>query len=478
MRRFFVKNLFFILAVNLLVKPLWVFMIDRTVQNRVGYEAYGTYQALFNICIIFQILLDFGLNNYNTNLISQNPGRLKKLYPAMLTTRLFLTVVYSGVVFIAGLLSGYRGWELSLLVGVLLIQALASLVAYLRSNVSAMHRFKIDGVLSVTDRLLMIVICGFLLFAPMTAGQFRIEWFVVTQIFCYGVAAVLGFAAIYRIAGVMPSLSFDISEVKKLVRKSMPYALLIFLMAIHMRADMVLVERIAGKVQAGIYASAYRLLDVCNMFGILFAGVLLPMFGKMLVEKQNVDAIIKLSVNLLLPFAFTIMIAAFFFGTDIMQLLYTGANGYAGQVFAWLMASFPAFCIMYVYSTLLTANGDIALMNKISLAGVIISIGLNAVLINKCGAVGAAYTTCFTQSILAVCYIVFSSRELQLPKNPKWISAHAGFVALLIVIAFALRQTPVHWMLQLGLFGLLSISGMFGFRFISTDGLKLLSKKD
>ncbi len=141
MRRFFVKNLLFIIAVNLLVKPVWVFMIDRTVQNTVGHEQYGTYQALLNICIVFQILLDFGLTNYNTNLISQNRDRLRELFPAMLTTRLLLILAYTTIVFVAGLLLGYRTWELSLLAGVLTIQALSSLVLYLRSNISAMQYF-------------------------------------------------------------------------------------------------------------------------------------------------------------------------------------------------------------------------------------------------------------------------------------------------------------------------------------------------
>ena len=46
LRRFFAKNLLFIILLNALVKPVWIFAIDRTVQNRVGHAAYGTFQAL------------------------------------------------------------------------------------------------------------------------------------------------------------------------------------------------------------------------------------------------------------------------------------------------------------------------------------------------------------------------------------------------------------------------------------------------
>ena len=137
MQRFFVKNLVFVIAVNLLVKPMWVFVIDRNVQNMVGHADYGTYQALLNLALIFNIILDFGLTYYNTSIISGEPGRLKTLFPVMLSARLTLVLIFGAVVLTAALLLGYSGRELALLGGILLIQSLNSLMLFLRSNVSA-----------------------------------------------------------------------------------------------------------------------------------------------------------------------------------------------------------------------------------------------------------------------------------------------------------------------------------------------------
>jgi O-antigen/teichoic acid export membrane protein len=478
MRRFFVKNLLFVIAVNLLVKPLWVFMIDRTVQNTVGHEAYGTYQALLNICIIFNVLLDFGLTNYNTNLIAKNPEKLKELFAPMLTTRIVLAIIYSSLVFLFGWATGYRSWELNLLLGVLLIQSFNSLVLYLRSNVSALHHFKTDSVLSVMDRLLMIASCGYLLYNPVTAANFKIEWFVYAQIVCYGVTAIVAMIVIYRIAHVAPKFSFKKTDIFHNIKKSFPYAILILLMGTHMRSDMILVERLAGKDEAGIYASATRLLDVGNMFGLLFAGVLMPLFGKMISNKQSVQPIIKLSANMLLPFAFTTSIIAFLWGSDIMQLLYKNAGDYDAQIFVWVMATFPAYCIMYTYSTLLTANGNISLLNKISLAGVIISLGINLYIIPLEKAQGAAKTAFITQSILALCYIYFCHREINLPKNPKWIAAHISFVAVMALAAYLLHSTSIAWMIQIGILGIIAIVAMLVFRFLSIQGIQMLASKE
>jgi O-antigen/teichoic acid export membrane protein len=475
-RRFFVKNLLFVLSVNLLVKPLWIFMIDRTVQNRVGHASYGTYQALFNLGIIFQILLDFGLSYYNTRVISQNPEKLKSIFPGLLSARLVLVAVYAIIVCIIGFAAGYNSSELLLLAGILLIQVFNSFIQFLRSNIAALHRFKADGVLSVTDRLLMIVICGCLLFVPATAALFKIEWFVIAQVISYAIAVVIGFFILKKISKISLSLSLDVKHVTDIIKSGLPYATLIFMMAIHTRADTVLLERLSddGKVQAGIYAAAYRLLDVGNMFGLMFAGMLLPMFGRMLVQKEDVHPIIKLCVNIMLPVAFMMAIASFYFGNNIMHMLYTSATDADGKVFALLMASFPAYCMMYIYSTLLTANGNLKLLNKIALTGVIINLGLNSILIPRYHAAGAAFTAFITQTTLAICFMVFSGKHVQLPRNSKWIAAHTGFLLMMLVLGYVVTLLPVSWHWQVAAFGLTGVLLLFVFRFISVAAIQKL----
>lgn len=480
MQRFFVKNLLFVLAVNLLVKPVWVLVIDRTVQNRVGHADYGTYQALLNLGLIFNILLDFGLSYYNTRILSGEPGKLKTLFPAVLTARLTLVGIYAGLVLITAWAAGYRGTEVIMLCGILAIQTLNSLMLFLRSNVSALHKFRLDGLLSVTDRLLMIVFCGALLFLPATRDSFSISWFVWSQVACLLIAVILAVAVLKQLAGISFRLSRNMQEVGGIIRKSVPYATLVFLMAVHMRADTILLERFSGadaKKFAGIYAAAYRLLDVGNMFGIMFAGMLLPMFGRMLAQKNNIQPIVKLSVNIMLPFAFMAAAAAIWLGTNIMQLLYTHSDAYNGQVFAWLMACFPAYCIMYVYSTLLTANNNLLLLNKIAAAGVVLNLSLNAWLIPRHQALGAAQAAFVTQWVLAACYIFFSGKKLLPAMNLKWMAAHISYIILLLAGGYAAVQLPISWPWQLAVLTAWGLLLIFVFRFISPGQIRSLAER-
>jgi O-antigen/teichoic acid export membrane protein len=485
MRRFFVKNILFVIAVNILVKPIWVFFIDRTVQNTVPTASYGTYQALLSLSIIFQIILDFGISSYNSRTIAQSPDKLKDLFPAMLSARLVLIVAYMFLAYGWGYVLGYRGWELMLLTGVLLIQALNALVSFIRSNIAALHKFKIDGILSVTDRLLMIIICGFLLLYPATARIFKIEWFVITQIICYFITAVAGYLILRRIGKVQLRFSFHAPTIWKIVRQSFPYALLIFQMSVYNRADVMIMERICsdGKVQAGIYTAAFRLIDQANMFGLMFATILLPLFGRMLSQRQDVAHIVKLCVNMLLPLSFMVAIAGVFFSNDIMQLLYhksalyqTKATDY-GIVFVWLISSFPAWCIMYIYSTLLTANGSLKTLNIIAFAGVVINLSLNFYLIPQEKAMGGAITSFLTQTLLAIAFMVCASRIIRLPLNIKWAMSHIGYLTLVMGLGYGVVHVmhAASWVAQLLTFGAICMLLMFVFRFISVGAIKQLT---
>ena len=488
MRRFFVKNILFVIAVNILVKPIWVFFIDRTVQNTVPTASYGTYTALLSLSIIFQTILDFGISSYNSRTIAQDPDKLPSLFPAMLSARLVLIVFYMTLAYLWGYAIGYRGWELNLLIGVLLIQSLNALVSFIRSNVAALHRFKTDGVLSITDRLLMIIICGFLLIYPPTAHLFKIQWFVIAQIVCYFIAAVIGYILLKRIGKVKLKFSFNAPEIFRIIKQSFPYALLIFQMSIYNRADAMMMERICadGKVQAGIWAAAFRLIDQANMFGLMFATILLPLFGRMLSQKQDVSHIVKLCVNMLLPLSFMVAIAGVFFSNDIMHLLYHKSAVYSTMsldysiVFAWLIASFPAWCLMYVYSTLLTANGSLKTLNIIAFAGVIINLSLNFSLIPGHKAIGGAITSFITQTSLAITFVIYASRIIKLPFNIKWFLAHIGYLLLILVLAYGVISVlgHSHWLVQVAAFGAICVVLMFVFRFISVPGIKQLLNRN
>ena len=80
--------------VNLLIKPFWVFGIDRVVQNKLGIRNMDfTLQFLISL-IFFQILLDFGFQNYSNRQVVADRTKINNLLPSILAFKVILLVFY------------------------------------------------------------------------------------------------------------------------------------------------------------------------------------------------------------------------------------------------------------------------------------------------------------------------------------------------------------------------------------------------
>ncbi len=185
MKRKFVTNLILLLFLNLLIKPFWIFGIDRTVQNMVGDESYGMYFALLNFSLILNILLDLGITNYNNRNIAQHNFLLPKHLSNIVGLKFLLAFVYAIFSLTVAAIIGYDKIQFHLLFFLIVNQFLISFTLYLRSNISGLHLFRTDSVVSVLDRSFMIIICSFLLFNNSLRPNFSIEWFIYAQTVAY-----------------------------------------------------------------------------------------------------------------------------------------------------------------------------------------------------------------------------------------------------------------------------------------------------
>ena len=309
MNREFILNILLLVFINLLIKPFFIFGIDLTVQNRVG-EEYGLYFALLNLTYIFQILNDFGIQNFNNRYLSQHPQLLPKYFPNLLAIKGLLSVLYILLTLLLAFgIFGYRGHELPVLFILLCNAVLVQLIFFLRSNVSGLGHYRLDSFLSSLDKLLMLATCGVLLWGNLPGIPLNIETFALAQTLALLLTTLIVFGLLRQKADfpVRPSWAKNWRAgrpvVLFLLRKSFPYALVVLLMFAYTRLDGVLLERLLpdGKAHAEVFAGAYRLLDACNMFGYMFASLLLPMFARLLKRDgpTGVHSLASLSFNLL-----------------------------------------------------------------------------------------------------------------------------------------------------------------------------------
>lgn len=450
MKKKFVTNLILLLSLNILIKPFWVFGIDRTVQNVVGAGEYGLYFSLFNFSLLLNILLDFGITNFNNREISRHPKVLPGYFSNIVGLKLFLAVIYGIVSFLVAMIIGYEEVQMRLLLPLIFNQFLASFIMYLRSNISGLQMFKTDSFLSVLDRVVMILLCAILLWTDILGGEFKIEWFIYAQTVAYLLAVFVAFVIVLRKANfIKPRL--NIVFIRRIMRKSYPFALLTILMSIYYRVDSVMLERMLpdGAVQAGIYAQAFRILDAFTMFAFLFATLLLPMFSRMIKKGEPVEELSVFSFLLLMIPVLIVSVSLVFYRLEFMEILYNEHTAESSKILAVLMFAHIFVSITYISGTLLTAGGHLSALNITAVSGLVLNVVLNIFLIPKYHALGSASASLLTQMLVVVIQSVLVFRLFKFGNYQKVLLKLFLFTLFVVVFAWISTQMDFSWLLRI-----------------------------
>lgn len=450
MKRRFVTNLIFLLSLNVFIKSFWILGVDRGVQNALPAQDYGIYFALLNLTFLFNIILDFGITNYNNRIIAQHPQLIGKYFSRIVPIKFSLAVLFTVVVFTFALIAGYSAFELKLLGWLCFAQFLSSLTLYLRSNISGLLMFKTDSVLSVMDRFLMVVFCSLLLWSGILKTQFRIEFFVYAQVIAYLITAIIALLICLKHTGFI-RLRWNKAFVLKVIKDCYPYALLVLLMAFYNRADSVMIERMLGDKgadYASVYASAFRLVDAANMIAYLFAVILLPLFARMIKQHKDVTPIIKISFHLLLVTSVTFALISLFYGDDLMNALYNKHIEASGEVYKVLAFCFVPISMTYIFGTLLTANGSLKKLNLVASLGMVLNVGINLILIPRYEALGAAYSSLIAQTVTAALQAAIAIKIFGIPIKKSYISNLLLFLVIISTNTYLLKNGAINWIVN------------------------------
>jgi len=434
MRKTFVSNLLLLVAVNLLVKPFYILGIETEIQNRTGQEVFGSYFALINFSFLLNIIPDMGITNWNTRNIASKPTLLATHFPMLLSLRALLSMAYLLIIAVCSVSFGYTKAQIGILMLLAFNQVLVSIIQYLRSNLAGLHLFRQDSLISVLDRTILVLIMALALWMPRFANRpFHIEWLVWGQTLSYGITLIVAFVLVMRRTGGL-RLDWNPSFIRTALKESFPFALLILVSQIVLRADTVILERLNGAASAGNYAMGFRFFDALTMISFLFAGLLLPMFSRMWSNKEPLSSLLGLSLRLMAAGAWMTLTAAICWRSEILHLFYDNPQPEAIESFAYLMIGFAAFSLQYIFGTLLTAIGKLKAMVTIALAGLAVNLILNLILIPRYGAVGAGMAHVAAQSAMLALQMIVVHRHTEVSLREDYVRLivfAAGSIAIL-----------------------------------------------
>ena len=476
MRKFFVTNLFFLLTLNILIKSFWILGIDRGIQNAVSAQEYGVYFALLNFTFLFNILLDFGITNYNNRMIARHTNLLKKYFARIIPLKILLSVLYMLVVIVSGLCLGYDCWQTKMLFWMCLTQVLSSFISYFRSNITSLMLFKTDSIISVLDRFLLIVVCGFMLWNSRLRQSFSIERVVYAQFLTMLITFLVALSVCLAKTGFV-RMKWNKAFGFLLLRDGLPFAVLGLLMACYNKMDSVMLLSLVddnGK-SSGIYASGFRLVDSANMVSYLFSVILLPLFSKMIKENKKITDVMGAAFHLLLIITTSFVAISLLYSRELMELLYNKHIEESAEVYRWLSFCFVPISMTYIFGTLLTANGSLKYLNIIAGLGMLMNIGLNFILIPLFQQNGAAITSLITQTVTAALQAWLALKIFKVKFDWKYCLKIVFYVFAVAVAAVAVRYAlSASWIVKPAVSLVLFVVMAFAVRILSLKDVKSL----
>lgn len=465
--RHFFSSLTLLLLLNILVKPVWIFGIDRHVQNLAGTSAYGSYFSLLNFSIVFSFLLDWGLSGFFNRQLAADQQQFDVLAGKFLFIKFLLILLYAAVVLGTAYLTGVEQWEI--LIAVIIIQSLTSFFLFLRGIVTARQWFRTDAWLSVLDKGLMIVVCSSFFILPVLKGNMTITIFLWIQVFCTAASVIITLLLLLKKDVLFTIKKGSLSV--KVIRQALPFALIVLLMSAHYRLDGFLLERLHsdGAKQAGIYAAAYRLLDAGNMIGYLVASFLLPFVARNSNNVSITASAVNNSRHLLIVFSLATAITVFFFANFIQSILYHSSDPYISAVLQWCLPALIGYSLVQVYGTVMTATGNIVSFSIIVLISLLINIVLNSLLIPSLGAKGCCIAAVISHGLCGIACMLFTAQKTGTGLDVRSLLMYIFIAAALMGYFYVGKRAALNeWLLLSGSFVMILVltiaTGLLSFR--------------
>ena len=396
-----------------MVKPLGV-LVEMLFQHEVGHREWGTYAAVFALAFNFSFIADFGLNQYFTNQIAKNPDRTKELYRFMMPAKLVLVAIFPLFMCAIGLVLGYESNAILLIGLVSVIHGLIQFMNFFRAGLQGQQNFKIDAYAQNFHKAILIIFAFFLIYLAHTSTYN----YAMAYIASLAIATIISYFLLKRDDGTQ-SIQWSLSRAKALLQKSFPFALVTLLYSFNERIDQVMIERLYGPVESGIYSAAYRILDAAMMY----LWVILPMFfSKFSLHEMSIkekSGLLKKGTIITSLPLIVLAIGMFYGGSYVFSIFKSNEGSYLriAQLFSVLSLSLLINGVFAILSTYLTSNNLTRPVNYLLIASIGFNIIANWIFIPQYGAFAAAWTTLGSNIILSLGYVFVMIRytKLKLP---------------------------------------------------------------
>ena len=365
-----------------------------------GDEDYGKFSYALALAMIFETVVDFGLQGVTTREVARNPGRAPTLVAHVFGLKFALAAVAAGGLVLVVRLENPEPdvrWACYLL-GVSSI--CRSYVLTARHTLQGFERFGADSAIVLADRALLLLFGV----AALEGGLGLIglaSSFVAARVLSLSVAWVV---LAGRIGRVRPA--FDVSVWRNLQFQALPFGAFSVVFLLYSYIDAVMLFVLRSEAETGLYSAAYRIYEGLSNVAQVLQAVLIPRLAAQFAT--DVEAHGRLSrrglavaLGLAVPVGAGAISVAGFLVPALFGIEYAASAPVLQVLAGGLVFVFPLFVL---YGVALSADGGAWLL-RTAVAGCLANVVMNAVLIPRHGMYGAAVATVVGE---ALCLVVLA----------------------------------------------------------------------
>lgn len=399
------RNLSWLGASSALAKPVWFLFITAYVIGVLGPAAYGRFTAAMVLGGIVVGLCVAGTAAVTVRDVARQRSLATAYWANLMPVRAILALL--ALLLLEGI-GRLLDQPPVLLRAAWVYWFVQTLLDFLRAFFRAAEQMRYEAETVVLEKLASVVGGGVALSIAPSPTALLLGM-------AAGTALTAAFAAwrVHQRVTPLRMARLDPTLIGRAFGAALPLGLSAVFIAIYVRIDVVMVERMIGATEAGLYSVAYRFIEALSQLPELLMIVLLPRLAILYGQgaEQRSARLLRTSVVVLLGAGIAIagLLAA---GAPwILHLLMPEAAAAVSllRIVIWV---FPLAAVNYAFSTALIARDDQqALMWMLGLAA-LVNVSLNLLLIPRYAGAGAAVATLATEALLLLLLALRYKRRL------------------------------------------------------------------
>lgn len=446
-------------AAQLLLSGIATLVLVRSL----GPYSYGQFAFILALVSIAGLISQAGLDRIVTRDMSRNAAEERTLLTQAVLVRFSLAILASLLAILATVVLRLDdtirlGVYLALLM--LFLDALSSVGLIFQVRLKMQY----DALAMVGSKLAYVAVVGLAAWR-----QSPVLVYVLAPITGSAVMAVLVYVFARRLTPF--TVTFDLPRVRTLVQDSLPSGVALLIAVLYLKLDGIMLGAFYGSTALGIYSAAYRPVEYFLLAGSVVVNPVFPLLSRAYgVNQRQFLSIYQHSFIALLAPVTALVALSVVFAPELLTLVFGSAYAASAGPYRVLICVLPLlYCNGWQALALLAANKQTRTM-LVDLAGLVVNIAANLLLIPRFGPMGCAFAALATALVVSNAGNVVAQRTTG--------AALPGLLMLKLVLAglaagalmAGLRVLP--WPIAAAIGVLAYLPLLFALRVVSLDQLR------